>query len=139
VKFVPVELSGAALVLHGSVRCGNVVLAEESHGICVSSELHLTQLLPCPVVVKLRRPDESKVDSQASVDAGAIDAYEDAIGDAGPSRILCVAVETDFVGCYCAQSFEDLGDLRLSWISSHGSREQEASWRSGEDYPDKLM
>ena len=31
VKFVPVELSGAALVLHGSVRCGNVVLAEESH------------------------------------------------------------------------------------------------------------
>ena len=75
----------------------------------------MTQLLPCPVVVKLRRPDESKVDSQASVDAGAIDAYEDAIGDAGPSRILCVAVETDL--CIRTGKTWRHNSLKTKWVT----------------------
>ena len=73
----------------------------------------MTQLLPCPVVVELRRPDESKVYSQASVDAGAIDAYEDAISDARPSRILCIAVETDL----CMRTRETWRHtLKAKWV-----------------------
>lgn len=38
-------------------------------------------------------PDEAEVHAQGPVDAGAVDAEEDPVGDAGPARVLGTAVE----------------------------------------------
>lgn len=38
-------------------------------------------------------PDEAEVHAQGPVDAGAVDAQEDPVGDTGPARVLGAAVE----------------------------------------------
>jgi hypothetical protein len=45
------------------------------------------------MLADLSRPDEREVDPERAVDAGAVDADEDAVRHAGPGRVLGVAVE----------------------------------------------
>lgn len=75
--------------------------------------MHLPYLLPCPVRVQLGGTDKSQVNAEGTMDAGAIDADEDAVSHRGPRRVLCVAVKTNLVGLHGTESLEDLLDLRL--------------------------
>jgi len=68
----------------------------------VSTQLHLSELLPCPIVVELGGADKCEVDTQTPVDATAIDADEDAVGDGRPSWILGITVEANLIGCHCS-------------------------------------
>lgn len=43
-------------------------------------------------------PDEADVHAQGAVDAGAVDAQEDPVGNAGPARVLGAAVEARLEG-----------------------------------------
>ena len=61
-QLVPVHAGGAAVVLLLRVRGVAVVGPEECSRPGISSKLHLSQLLPGPVGVKIGGPDEGQVD-----------------------------------------------------------------------------
>ena len=63
----------------------------------LTSELHLSQLLPGPVGVEVCGPDEGEVDSQRPVDTTAVDTNKDPVGYRSPGRILGAAIKADFV------------------------------------------
>ena len=63
-QFVPVEAGRPAVVLLLGVRGVAVVRPEEGAGPGVASQLHLSQLLPCPVSVKVGGPNEGQVHSK---------------------------------------------------------------------------
>ena len=63
-QFVSVEAGSSAVVLLLRVVGVAVVRPEEGARPGVASQLHLSQLLPCPVGVKIGGPDEGQVHSQ---------------------------------------------------------------------------
>ena len=82
-----------------NTRCSKI--SANNYRIGVSSQLHLPDLLPSPVGVELRGSDEGQVDPEGPVDAGAVDANEDAIGDRGPGGIFRPAVKTNLKQIHC--------------------------------------
>ena len=85
-------------------------------------------------------PDEGEVDAEAPVDAAAVDADEDAVGDRGPGGVARAAVEAGLgeegctwklrkipggkrichlVGSGGPEPLEDLGDVGLGGAVSH--------------------
>ena len=65
--------------------------------LSLTSQLHLSQLLPRPVGVEVCGPDEGEVDAQRPVDPAAVDTNKDPVGYGRPGGILGAAVEADFV------------------------------------------
>ena len=55
----------------------------------------MAALLPCPVGVQLRGPDECEMNAEGAMDPGTVDADKDAVGDRGPSWILGPAIEAN--------------------------------------------
>jgi len=66
----------------------------ETNSIGITTQLHVPQLQPCPVCVKLSGPDEGEMHSQTTMHCRAVDAQENAVCYAGPCRILRVAIKT---------------------------------------------
>ena len=66
-QLVSVEAGGSAVVLLLGVRGVAVVRPEECPSSGVAPELHLPQLLPGPVGVKIGGSDEGQVDSKRSI------------------------------------------------------------------------
>lgn len=97
VQLVTVQLGSSRLVLELGVAGVAIVLAEKGRSIGVAAKLHLTELLPWPIVVQLGRLDESEMDAKATVDSGAIYTYENSVGHAGPCGIFRVAIEANLV------------------------------------------
>jgi len=120
VQLLPVQLGGPAVVLLLGVLSQAVVTAEEGAGLSISSELHLSELLPAPVGVQVGGADEGQVDTQGPVNTTAVNADEDAVGDGGPGGVLCTTVIATFISRSRAESFEDLHDVILSRSVSHG-------------------
>ena len=71
-EFVTVEAGGPAVVLLLGVRGVAVVGPEECAGSGIASQLHLSQLLPGPVGVKVGGPDEGQVDSKRPAQRGSV-------------------------------------------------------------------
>ena len=81
--------------------------------------LHSSELEPRPVAVELRGLNEGEVDSEGSVDGGAVDAEKDAVGARGPSRVLRSTIEANLVRRQSAQPAE------------HGRHVCMGFWRGG--------
>lgn len=60
----------------------------------VPAKLHVSELLPCPVGVKLRGAHEGEVHTEAAVHRRTIQANEYTVRHRRPRRILRVAIET---------------------------------------------
>merc|ERR1719447_893101 len=81
VQFLPVELGSPAVVLLLRVLGVAVVASKEGESLGVASKLHLAQLLPCPIRVKVSGSDKCQMDAKGSVDAATVDADEDSVRD----------------------------------------------------------
>ena len=78
-------------------RDGLLSLSGRLAPLNLTSELHLSQLLPGPVGVEVCGPDEGKVDTQRSVDTATVDTNEDPVGYRSPGGILGATIKADFV------------------------------------------
>lgn len=65
-----------------------------TYSVDVSAELHVSELLPGPVGVELRRPHEREVHAEAAVYGWAVQADEHPVRHRRPRRVLRAAVET---------------------------------------------
>lgn len=65
----------------------------QTYSIGISSQLHVSQLQPCPIGVELSGTYKSQMDTEVSMNSRTIDAQEYAICNTGPRRILGIAVE----------------------------------------------
>ena len=63
-ELLPIKLSSSAVVLLLCVGGDAVVAAEKRACFCISSKLHLPELLPAPVSVKVGGADECQMDTQ---------------------------------------------------------------------------
>ena len=66
-----------------------------THSVCVASKLHLPELLPRPIVIQLCGSHKGEMDTKTAMNSAAIDANEDSVGDAGPCRVLALAVKAN--------------------------------------------
>jgi len=66
----------------------------ETNSISITTQLHIPQLQPCPVCVKLGGSDKGEMNSQTTMHRRTVDAQEHAVCYTGPCWILCIAIET---------------------------------------------
>jgi len=95
------------------------VTAKEGACLRITPQLHLPQLLPAPVGVKVGGADECQMDAQGPVNPTAVNTDEDTIGDGGPGGVLGATIITYLVGRNCPQSFEYLHYVTFSGTCCH--------------------
>ena len=65
-----------------------------AYRISIASQLHISNLLPCPIMIQLGRFDKCKMDSKTAMNSGAINANEHSIGRASPCWIFATTIKT---------------------------------------------
>jgi len=73
----------------------------KTNSISITTQLHVPELQPCPVCVKLRGSDKGQVYPKSTMHCRTVDTQEDSIRHAGPCRILGVAVEACLIKNKC--------------------------------------
>lgn len=78
--------------LHSSLKnCFTQYL--ETYSIGISSDLHCSELQPCPASVQLCGANKGDMDAQRSMHSRTVYTQEYSICHAGPSRVVAIAVK----------------------------------------------
>lgn len=86
------DQSNSLISLHSSLKnCFTQYLGTYSIGI--SSDLHCSELQPCPASVQLCGANKGDMDAQRSMHSRTVYTQEYSICHAGPSRVVAIAVE----------------------------------------------
>lgn len=71
-----------------------ILQAVETNSIGITTQLHVPEMQPCPICVKLCRFYKGKMHSQTTMHRRTVDAQEDTVRHAGPCWILRVTIKT---------------------------------------------
>lgn len=94
VQLFPIESGGTWIVLLLCIGCNAIVLSEKLGRICITAQLHLPQLNPCPVRIQICRTNKCQMNAQIPMDCWAINTDEHTIRHRWPGWIFCTAIKT---------------------------------------------
>lgn len=77
----------------------------ETNSIGITTQLHISEMQPCPICVKLRRFDKGKMHSQTTMHCRTIDAQENSIRHTGPCWVLRITIKT------CLKKWKELAHI----------------------------